>query len=318
MDRLKTGLKLAVDSLLVLRDYPKLAVFPLLGVGAALVFIVFLFVPIPFLMMDYPITVVLGFLFLVYFTTTFATTYFTAALVHASNEAFHGRAPSIKASTKAVSSSLGPILVWSVISASVSIVFRTIELFSNVDHPIALVFALLRVVLVIGWSVMTFFIVPVIVFQKVTVTSMFTESMSVFKETWGETITASFGVSVVASLVTLVLLLPAIIIGRLLEAAFPMHDTLYAASLSSLGPTHLVIHSEVLYLVFLLPVAICSYLFSQTIWGIAKTALYLYAREGLVPEQFDNFDFETLDGRTETEATPNTNAGKQSQTPFND
>jgi len=40
------------------------------------------------------------------------------------------------------------------------------------------------------------------------------------------------------------------------------------------------------------------YLVGQTVQGIAKTALYVYAAEGLVPSEFDNFDFETMGGRT--------------------
>ncbi|ELZ16764.1 hypothetical protein C477_14163 [Haloterrigena salina JCM 13891] len=40
------------------------------------------------------------------------------------------------------------------------------------------------------------------------------------------------------------------------------------------------------------------------VWGVAKTALYVYAAEGISPEEFDNFDFETLGGRAERSASP--------------
>jgi hypothetical protein len=56
-----------------------------------------------------------------------------------------------------------------------------------------------------------------------------------------------------------------------------------------------------LVVVFGLPFAS---LVGQTVRGIAKTALYRYAREGTVPEEFDDFDVETLGGRTERRAIP--------------
>lgn len=49
---------------------------------------------------------------------------------------------------------------------------------------------------------------------------------------------------------------------------------------------------------------LAAFLIGQTIRGIAKTALYLYAREGSVPDEFTDFDFETLGGRAERRGTP--------------
>ena len=183
LGRLKTGWTLTKDSIGVIRDHPKLLVFPLLAGISSVVFLVLLFVPLVLAEavgggLKYVV------LFGLYFVTTFVSTYFSAALCHAANEAFHGRDPDLRESMRAVSGSLGPIVVWSLISATVSVVFRILE---NSDNPLATV---LRSLFAVGWAILTFFIVPVLVFEDVTATSMFERSGETFKNTWGETLGA--------------------------------------------------------------------------------------------------------------------------------
>ncbi|MBP1921961.1 hypothetical protein J2751_000966 [Halorubrum alkaliphilum] len=279
-DRAKTGWALTKDSAGVIRDHPNLLVFPLIAGVASAAFLVVLFVP---MLIANLIGSGLEYvaLFVVYFATTFVSTYAAAALVHATNEAFHGREPNVIASLKTVRSRLGPIVVWSLISATISVVLKTME---DSDNPIA---GILRSLFAVGWSIMTFFIVPVIVFEDVSVTSMFSKSASAFRDTWGETLGAGFGITLVVTLVGIVLAIGAIAVSVPVAAVFP-------------GPGIL------LALLLLGGVIAFAYLLSQTIWGVAKTALYVYAVEGHRPAEFDNFDFETLGGRTEESASPGT------------
>ena len=274
VDRLRTGWTLTRDSFGVIRDHPELLVFPLLTGVSSVVFFVLFFVPLV-------LAEVVGgglvyvVLFSLYFTTTFLSTYFSAALCHAANETFHGREPDLRESTRAVSGSLGPIVVWSVISATVSIVFRVLE---NSDNPLA---TALRSLFAVGWAILTFFIVPVLVFEDVTATSMFERSGEVFRNTWGETLGAGFGITAIVAGIGILLVGGAVVVSGPLAAAAPGGGVVLVA----------------LALVF-------TYLLSQTIWGVAKTALYVYAVEGATPGQFENFDFETLGGRAERRATP--------------
>ncbi len=283
-ERAKTGWTLTKDSASVIRDYPKLLVFPLLaGVASAAFFVVFFFPLLIANLIGSGVEYVA--LFVVYFATTFLSTYAAAGLVHATNEAFHGREPNVVGSLKAVSSRLGPIVVWSLISATVSVVLKAME---DSDNPIA---GILRSIFAIGWAIMTFFIVPVIVFEDVSVTSMFSKSAGAFRDTWGETIGAGFGITLVVTVVGIVLALGALAVSIPVATVFP-------------GPGIL------LTVLLLAGVIAFTYLLSQTIWGVAKTALYVYAVEGRRPDQFDNFDFETLGGRTEGRASPG-NAGSR-------
>ncbi len=277
VDRMKTGWTLTKDSIAVIREYPKLLVFPLLAGIASIVFFALFFLPLV-------VADVIGggleyvVLFVLYFATTFVSTYFSAALVYASNEAFHGRDPGLWDSMSAINGRLGPIVIWSIIAATVSILLRMLE---NADNPLA---TIVRALFAIGWSIMTFFIVPVLVFEDVSATSMFKESGRTFKETWGETLGAGFGITGIVIGIGLLLVVVALAVSIPVASVFP-------------GP-------GILLTVVLVAIALTfTYLLSQTIWGIAKTALYVYAKEGVTPEQFENFDFETLGGRASQSPT---------------
>ena len=287
-DRLRTGWTLTKDSASVIRTHPKLLVFPLLAGLSAVFFLGLIFLPLVLtdvlgLALEYVVLIVL------FFVTTFFSTYFSAALVYAANEAFHDREPGIRDSLSAVNDRLGAIVIWSLISATVSIIFRGLE-----DTPLS---GLVGSLFAFGWSIMTFFIVPVLVFEEVTSKSMFTKSGSVFKETWGETLGAGFGITGIIVGTGLVLVAGAIAISAPVSAVFP--------------------GAEITVTVVLVALAVVfTYLLSQTIWGVVKTALYIYANEGVTPEQFDNFDFETLNGRTEQ--TSGTVSGRESGTSIDD
>lgn len=275
---LKTGWTLSIDSLTVLREHPKLLAFPAISGLATAAFFVFLYLGV----------FVAGFigggaelvaLFVLYFVTTFVASFFTAALVYAVNDTFHEREPSIGRSVRAAWEMKAPLAIWSFIAAVVSILIRKLE---ESNSPLSGIAASL---FSLGWAVTTFFIIPVIVFEDVGVKSMFVRSGETFKETWGETLGAGLGLGIIQFL----LALAAIVVG--------VGVFFLVAIVSPTAGVGLGILVVVLGL-------LAAYLIGQTIRGIAKTALYLYAREGTVPEEFTDFDFETLGGRTERTATP--------------
>jgi hypothetical protein len=218
-------------------------------------------------------------LFVLYFVTTFVASFFTAALVYATNDAFHGTEPSIERSLRAAWRMKGPIAIWSLIAATVSLIIRRLE---QSNSPLS---GIVAAIFSLGWAVTTFFIIPVIVFEDVDVKSMFTRSAETFKETWGETLGAGLGLGIIQVLLALGAILLAIVVFIVVGSV-----STGAGLVSGL---------------FVVLVGLLSaFLIGQTIQGIAKTALYLYAREGTVPEEFTDFDFETLGGSTEERGTP--------------
>jgi hypothetical protein len=227
-DRIKTGWTLTKDSITVIRDHPKLLVFPLLAGISSIFFLVLFFLPLV-------IADVIGggleyvVLFGLYFVTTFFSTYFSAALVYAANEAFHSREPGIRDSMRVINNRFGTIIVWSLISATVSIVFRILE---NSDNPVA---TIMRSLFTVGWSIMTFFVVPVLVFEDVTATSMFKKSGTTFKETWGETLGAGFGITGIVVGLGILFVAGAIAASAPIAGSFPDRESY---SLLSSSPSH--------------------------------------------------------------------------------
>lgn len=264
IDRLKMGITLTKDSLSVLRHNPKLAVFPLVSAVAALVFLGAFLGTVFGLGLTNPEGSGLIVLFVVYLGSTFISTFFAAGLVHETRDAIkHGSEPSLRAGLAGAWEVKGPIFVWSVISATVSVLINMLESSDSLPARIvAMVFS-------VGWAILTFFVVPVIVFEKPGVAEMFKRSGQTFKQTWGETAISLVGVRLVAFL----LALPLVILGVVLFGTSPLAG-----------------------IVLVLVGVLLGFLVGQTLQGIIKTALYMYATEGSRPEEFDNVDFQRIAG----------------------
>ena len=273
LQQFRTGLTLTRDSLAVLRAHPDLMLFPLLSAVATLLFGALLY-----------LTVFVGeligggieylALFGLYFVTTFIASFFTAALVSSVDEAFHGRNPTLRGGMAAAWEMKTELAVWSVISAVVGVILRSLERSdSAVSRIIAGFFAL-------GWTITTFFIIPVIVFEDVSVSEMFSQSAGTFRDTWGETFSSTLGIGLIQFVLWIIGMALVVAVGGVLFTVVPAVGT----STVILGAGGLTVG---------------VYLVGQTVQGIAKTALYVYAAEGLVPSEFDNFEFETMGGRTD-------------------
>jgi len=262
LTRLKMGLVLTKDSLLVMRHNPKLFLFPIVSGVAGLAFLV-VFLGVTFgLMAVTPEGGALVGLFLIYLVLTFVSSFFTAGLVHQTREVLAGNEASLKQGLGAAWEVKGPLFVWSLIAATVGLVINAIE---NSDSRIARTFGL---IFGLAWTVMTFFVIPSIVFEKSSATGMFKDSAGTFKQTWGETPISLAGINIVSFLVVLPFALPGV----------------YLFSIGvALGGAALVLTGILL-----------SFLVGQTLQGVVKTTLYLYAKEGKRPAEFDDVDFDGL------------------------
>jgi len=259
--RLKTGFALARRSSRALRDHPKLLVFPIIAGIASLGFLGVLWLSV--LSMDGEATTItyVG-LFGYYLGTTFIASYCMAALMYCSRQAFRGEAPAIGTGLRAASRNIAPLLVWAVVSAVVGVLIRMLE---ENDTPLAEITA---AVFSVAWSVTTFFVVPVVVFEDVGTVEMFSRSKDTVRDTWGESMGAVGGISVVTIVLGFVGAVPGILVLWLLPE-----------SVGLLGLLALIVS------------VLLALLIGQTLTGIAKTALYLYATEDETPSYFEGIDF---------------------------
>ncbi len=270
LGRLKIGFGMVRRSGRVLRAHPKLLVFPLVGGLSGIAFVLTLFgsLYLGASILQDPGLAVYAVLFVAYLVETFIASFFTAALVSATRTVFDGGEISVRDALGAAWNRKVPLLAWSVVAAVVGVLIRAIESQDN------LVAQLLAGVFAVAWSVMTYFVVPVIVFRDPSVTEMFAESARTFKDTWGESIGAMGTIDVV----TVLLVLGGVVLGGL--------TFVVTAGLGTVG-----------LLVALLvggSAVVLALLVGKALTGVAKTALYLYATEAAAPEYFEDLDFDDL------------------------
>ncbi|WP_255195525.1 DUF6159 family protein [Halorarius litoreus] len=270
-DRLKTGWALSMDSVDVLRDEPSLTVFPVIAGLAGTVYLVLVLGGATLVLGSNAGVLMYAALFVGYLGSAFIASFFSAALMWNAREVFHGRDPTLGEGLGAAWRNRRPLFVWAVISAVVGLVLNALE---SSDSPLA---DLASVLFSVAWSILTYFVVPVIVFEDVGAREMFERSGETFKRTWGETAGASFGVGIVTILFTLVGLALAVVLFVLLGG-------------TGVG---ILVAIAVGVIVLLL-----AYLFGTTLSAVAKTALYVYATEGERPPQFENVDFQAAAGQT--------------------
>lgn len=269
VERIKTGFKLTVRSLAIIRHNRALMAYPVLMLlVSALVAPLLLAVILGGLTIEAAqgsvdeenpgIAVFVG-IFIAYLVFTFISTFFSTALVHASHTAFRGEPPDIRQSLKAASRSLMPILVWSVIAGTVGLFMQR----SQRRMP------WLTALISTAWAALTFFIVPVIALEEASIRGMFSRSARIFKERWGETAVGVVGAGIVQFAVAL--------IGG-----------------GIIGLSWLMFESEAIVLILGVITAIAAFLVGTTVNGVIKTALYLYARDKGLPAELADINPDQL------------------------
>lgn len=258
-NRLRTGLTLAGQSACVLRRNPVLVVYPTAGGIATLGFGATALVGLVAVGDTASVPVVVALLFCVYVGTSFLTAFSIAALSWATREVFAGRDPSVSAAFRAALGHTPALFWWALVSAVIGLVLRAIEESSDVAGTI------LSGLLSLGWVALTYFVVPVIVFEDAGPTTMFQQSGQLVRETWGESLGSEFGVG----LVTILLVLPGVFVSGLVFVAVPGEGALVAT---------VVVGGLVLA---------TGALAGYTLGAVAKVALYSFARDSQVPSEFD-------------------------------
>ncbi len=147
-------------------------------------------------------------LFSFYFVSYAVITFFNAALISAAIERFGGGKPTIGSGLAAAASRMPQILAWALVSATVGMILKVIE-----DRGKG-VGKFVAGLLGAAWSIATYFVVPVLVVEKVGPIEAVKRSGSIIKKTWGEGLTGNLGISVVFFLLFLLAALPAIAGGR--------------------------------------------------------------------------------------------------------
>lgn len=269
-ERISNGIALAKQSFKVLMLDKELLLFPILsGLSCLLVFASFV---TPLWGSDMVAPIVsdgqlpedpLAWVILAafYFVNYFVIVFFNSALVACAVIRLRGGNPGIGDGLRASMARLPQICGWAAVSASVGLILRVVESRSErVGQIVASVFGL-------AWSITTYFVIPVLVVEKVGPIEAMTRSLGVVRSTWGEAITANFGIGLITFLGTL----PGV-------AAVVGGVVMIVNDSPSTGMALLIAGGGWLLLTSLVSTAVNS---------ILLAALYLYAAEDAEPDGFD-------------------------------
>ena len=205
-------------------------------------------------------------LFVYYFANYFVIVFFNSALVACALIRFQGGDPTVADGLKAATARIPQIVAWALLAATVGVILRVIQ--ERVQFVGKIIIGLLGA----AWTIATYFIVPVLVVEKAGPVDAFQRSVSLMKQTWGESLVSNVGVGAAVTLVTVLFL----IVGGVATIG------LFVVT-NSIGV--LIACAIVLMALLVLPMLVGS-----ALNAIVLTALYLYAAEKKVPQAFDGLE----------------------------
>jgi len=265
MGRFLRSWSLVKESYRVLKSTPNLAFFPVISGIACLIATISFFLPLAltstFKSNSTQLTVVHYIvLFLFYFVTYFIVIFFNAGLVSCAHDALSGKPTTYHDGLRNASSRMGAILMWSLISATVGTVLRALS------ERVPMVGKLILALLGGAWSLVTYFVIPVMVIERVEPAPAIKRSFAMVRTTWGERVIGGLAMGSVF----LVLMLAGFI---------PISLGIIAAVN---GLWIVCVPLILISLLYWMTLAIIG----STLSGIFNTAVYIFASTGQVPAGF--------------------------------
>lgn len=196
-----------------------------------------------------------GVLFLFYFCNYFVIVFFNTAIIACAVKRMQGGDPTLSDGFQAAFSRIHLIAGWALISATAGLILRIIE--DRSEKVGQIVSGLLGM----AWTVVTFLVVPILVVEQKSPFTAFKDSTRLLRKTWGEQLISGFSFS----FVFFVLSIPAFI----LIVLGVVSQMLY-----------ICIGLAVVYLIVLS-------LVQSALQAIFQAVVYLYAKDGQVPEGFN-------------------------------
>jgi len=260
------GWALAVQSWRVLMLDKELLVFPLLsGVTCFLVLLTFIagaFV-IGIAQQEGPgEAVTWTVVFAYYFASYFVIVFFNSALVACALIRFRGGDPTLADGMRAAGARIAQIAAWALLAATVGVILKMIE--ERVGAVGRFVIALVGT----AWTIAAYFVVPVLVVEKLGPIDAVQRSVAIIKTTWGESLVSNVGIGLATFLAAAVLIVAAVV------ATWLLYITTHSAAFLWTG------------IVVIAALVVLWALVSSALHAIVLSALYLYASEQKVPEAF--------------------------------
>lgn len=202
-------------------------------------------------------------LFLLYFVSYTVATFFNVALMACAMARFNGEDSSARAGIALAFRRLPQILMWSAVNATVGVILEMLK--ERAGWLGRWIISLVGV----AWNIATFFVVPVLVVEGVGPIQAIKRSAAVLKKTWGQSLAAQVGVSLVLGLLSMTVLF--VFIGGGVALGIATSNFWIGLAVALVGVL----------------LAIVISLIATTLKQILVAACYRFASTGMVPSQFD-------------------------------
>ena len=200
-----------------------------------------------------------GVLFVWYFVNWFIVLFFNVGVVACARIRLEGGDPTVADGFRAARENLGRIATWALISATVGLILRLIAERSK------LIGVLIAKFLGAAWAIATYFVVPVMIFEKRGAKDSMASSTQLIRKTWGESLVAAAGVGIV------------IMLFGIAGLALPIIGIFISPTATVIGLATMVLYWIVLSII------------SSALTGIYRTGLYLYATKGNATPALNGF-----------------------------
>ncbi|MFH1227388.1 MAG: DUF6159 family protein [Planctomycetota bacterium] len=204
--------------------------------------------------------------FIFYLLSYFIVFFFNCALIQCVLNRLEGKAASLRIGLESAWRHKWALLVWALISATVGLIFKIIE---NRSHLLGKIIASL---LGAAWTVTTYFMVPVLVFEETSVKNGLKRSVGLFRNIWGEQVVGIIGLGTFFALI-------------MITGFFACLISLGLAGYLMGGTTGLVMG---LIIGFVLGVLLMLFLglIKSALTEIYRTVLYSYGITGMMAAEF--------------------------------
>lgn len=146
-------------------------------------------------------------IFITYFGLAFIATFFNVCVVYTTRVRFEGGNATFWQSISFAFSRISLIIQWSLLSASVGLLLRILhQVVSSFGKVGQIIGNILISLLGMAWSIITIFVVPVLVYEGLGPIDAIKKSVAVIKKTWGESLIKAIGFGLVQSVVIFIIL----------------------------------------------------------------------------------------------------------------
>lgn len=264
MGRMSRGWQLTKLSFGVIRKDKEILLFPVIS-GLMLIAIAASFLVPWFLVTDIsggdPGIVFYTFWIAYYFIAFTVSTFFNVAMMGCAMMRLEGGDPTISYGLSFAAGRLKYIVEWALVAATVGLILRALE------QRAGLIGKIVIGLVGLAWSIATYFVLPVLAFEKLTPFKAMRRSASVLKSSWGEALFSNLGIGLIFFLLALAGL------GVLFLGVYLLVAT------GSIAAIIVCAVIAVLYWIFLA-------ILSTAVSAVLMTALYRYATTGKTSMEF--------------------------------